>query len=362
MLISLVDNHGELSGTARSRNVEDPATVEKFAEIIRDPTVLDALMVITLADGMGTSDEAWSDWKEQMVWSLYHQTRGLLTNSAGFREEQQQRREELRKKVSATLPVMFDEETAAHMERMPERYFLTKDAEEIYRHIRLFRRFFEELVNTEGPSLPSVIEWVDHPEAGYAEVLVCGWDRERLLERIAAAFLEAGINVLGADIFTRRDNLALDIFKVTNQHSEPLPRERERKVFEQKLRESLLAPGNRIVPAPKEKPDIRADKTSGNEEDELPVWVVVNNNAHPTCTILEVQAPDRMGLLYHLLRAISHGGITIEAARIATEQKAALDVFYLRTKEGGKLEDHHQLMRLERRLRTAAARAGKNNG
>ena len=362
MLISLVDNHGELSGTARSRNVEDPATVEEFAEIIRDPTVLDALMVITLADGMGTSDEAWSDWKEQMVWSLYHQTRGLLTNSAGFREEQQQRREELRKKVSATLPVMFDEETAAHMERMPERYFLTKDAEEIYRHIRLFRRFFEELVNTEGPSLPSVIEWVNHPEAGYAEVLVCGWDRERLLERIAAAFLEAGINVLGADIFTRRDNLALDIFKVTNQHSEPLPRERERKVFEQKLRESLLAPGNRIVPASKEKPDIRADKTSGNEEDELPVWVVVNNNAHPTCTILEVQAPDRMGLLYHLLRAISHGGITIEAARIATEQKAALDVFYLRTKEGGKLEDHHQLMRLERRLRTAAARAGKNNG
>ena len=113
---------------------------------------------------------------------------------------------------------------------------------------------------------------------------------------------------------------------------------------------------------PKEKRGIRADKASVTEEDELPVWVVVNNNAHPTCTILEVQAPDRMGLLYHLLRAISHGGITIEAARIATEQKAALDVFYLRTKEGGKLEDHHQLMRLERRLRTAAARAEKNNG
>ena len=217
-------------------------------------------------------------------------------------------------------------------------------------------------MNIEGPNLSTVIEWVDHPESGYAEVLVCGWDRERLLERIAAAFLEAGINVLGADIFTRSDNLALDIFKVTNHRNEPLPRERERKVFEQKLRESLIAPGYRLVPVPKEKRGIRADKASVTEEDELPVWVVVNNNAHPTCTILEVQAPDRMGLLYHLLRAISHGGITIEAARIATEQKAALDVFYLRTKEGGKLEDHHQLMRLERRLRTAAARAEKNNG
>jgi [protein-PII] uridylyltransferase len=94
-------------------------------------------------------------------------------------------------------------------------------------------------------------------------------------------------------------------------------------------------------------------------EEDLPVWVVVNNNAHPTCTIIEVQAPDRLGLLYHLLRAISHGGISIEAARIATEQKAALDVFYLRTKEGEKITDRNALLRLERRLRAASARAGE---
>jgi [protein-PII] uridylyltransferase len=357
MLISLVDAHGEISGMARSRNVEDPATVAEMAEIIRDPSTLDALMVITLADGMGTSDEAWSDWKEQMVWSLYHQTRALLTNSAGFNEERHRRRKELQQKVVAALPEDFHEETDAHMKGMPERYFLTKDAAEIYHHLRIFRRFFEEGVNTEGANLLPVVEWVDHPEAGYAEVLVCGWDRERLLERIAAAFLEAGINVLGADIFTRSDNLALDIFKVTNHRNEPLPRERERDLFERKLRELLVAPGNRLVPEPTRPTTVTRNRGNKNEEEELPVWVVVNNNAHPTCTILEVQAPDRLGLLYHLLRAISHGGISIEAARIATEQKAALDVFYLCTKEGKKLEDRQQLLRLERRLRTAATRA-----
>ena len=132
MLIALVDNHGEMSGTARSRNVDDPATVEEFSEIIRDPVTLDALMVITLADGMGTSDAGWSDWKEQMVWSLYHKTRGLLTNSAGFREEQRLRREELRQKVAAALPDWFEEETSAQMQGMPDRYFLTKDAAEVY--------------------------------------------------------------------------------------------------------------------------------------------------------------------------------------------------------------------------------------
>ena len=172
---------------------------------------------------------------------------------------------------------------------------------------------------------------------------------------IAAAFLGVGINVLGADIFTRSDRLALDIFKVSNHRSEPLPKERDRVQFEQRLGELLVAPGSRLVPEPKKQP---AKILHQEEEEEQPVWVVANNNAHPTCTILEVQAPDRLGLLYHMLRAISHGGISVEAARIATEQGAALDVFYLRTKEGEKIVERNALLRLERRIRTAAARAG----
>ena len=202
----------------------------------------------------------------------------------------------------------------------------------------------------EGPHLSPMIEWVDHPEAGHAEVIICGWDRDRLLERISAAFLEAGINVLGADIYTRADHLALDLFRVSNHRSEPLPRERARKIFEEKLASLLQSPPNRIIPEPTSKP--RAVKTA--EEEGLAVRVLVNNSAHPTCTILEVQAPDRIGLLYHLMRAISYGGIKIEAARIATEQKAALDVFYIRDKEGGKLNTVQGLARLERRISATA--------
>lgn len=357
MLITLVSAHGEMSGIARTRNIEDPATVEEFAGIVRDQVLLDALMIITLADGMGTSDEGWSDWKEQMVWQLYHQTRSFLRNSAGYREERAARREELHRAVAEALPASYREELDAHFAGMPERYFHTRDADEIGRHLRLFRRFFEKGLEREGPNLEPVVEWIDHPESGHTEVLVCGWDRERLLERIAAAFLESGINVLGADIYTRSDMLALDIFRVSNHRNEPLPKERDRARFEARLGDLLPAPGSRAVPQPKSP---RAARRGNLEnEEELPVWVVVNNNAHPTCTILEVQAPDRLGLLYHLLRAISHGGISIDAARIATEQKAALDVFYLRTKEGGKIHERAALLRLERRLRAATEIAGR---
>ena len=353
MLITLVDAHGELGGVARSRNLEDSATVEEFAEIIRDPTILDALMVLTLADGMGTSDEGWSDWKELLVWQLYDQAKAFLCDSEGFREERLHRREDLRRQVVEKLPADFAEEIEAHFSGMPERYLAFKETQEICDHLRLFRRFFSESLQAEGSHLEPSIEWIEHPEAGHAEVIICGWDRDRLLERISAAFLEAGINVLGADIYTRADHLALDLFRVSNHRSEPIPRERARKIFQDKLTALLQAPGKRLVPEP-----TRISPPIKNSEEELPVHFFVNNFAHPTCTIIEVQAPDRIGLLYHLMRAISHGGIKIEAARIATEKKAALDVFYLRTKEGDKIDASNGLARLERRIRTAAAFAG----
>jgi len=353
MLITLVSDHGEMSAMARTRNVEDPATVAEFAEIVRDPEVLDALMVITLADGMGTSDEGWSDWKEQMVWRLYHQTKGYLADSAGFLAERAHRREELHGDVSRHLPADFDEELEAHFAGMEERYFLSHDAPAIGRHIRLFRRFFTEGLVKEGPNLDAAVEWIDHEDAGHAEVLVCGWDRERLLERITAAFLEAGINILGADINTRADGLVLDIFRVSNHRNEPLPKQRDRDRFEKRLCELLELPGSRALPRPK-----RPARAQEENEEELPVWVVANNNAHPASTILELQAPDKLGLLYHLLRAISHGGIVIKAARIATESRAALDVFYLGDRFGAKITDHTDLLRLERRIRTAVRMAG----
>jgi len=359
MLITLVDAHGEMSGMARSRNLEDPATIEEFAEIIRDPMILDALMILTLADGMGTSDEGWSDWKELLVWQLFHQAKKYLSDSTGFLEERMQRREAVRQQVADKLPNDFAQEIDAHFSGMPERYLVSRDAEEICGHLKVFRQFFEESLDSDGPHLQPVISWIDHPEAGHAELLICSWDRDRLLERIAAALLEAGINVHGADIYTRADHLALDIFRVSNHRSEPLPRDRARRIFEEKLKELLQAPGRRVVPEPQIQKTSKPTLLQSAYDEEHPVGITINNTAHPTCTILEIQAPDRVGLLYHLLRAITHGGIKIEAARIATEQKAALDVFYLRTKEGDKIKTPAQQTRLERRLRTATALASQ---
>src|SRR5207244_11072984 len=53
MLILLVDHHVTLSNIAQRRNIDDHVTVSEFAAIVKDQRNLDALMLLTLADGQG---------------------------------------------------------------------------------------------------------------------------------------------------------------------------------------------------------------------------------------------------------------------------------------------------------------------
>src|SRR5947207_12476298 len=95
-LILLVDHHLTLSNIAQQRNLDDPATVTELANIVKDKKNLDALMLLTLADGQGTSAEAWSDWKESLVWQLFHATSQYLADQQSYYEQIKIERDTLR--------------------------------------------------------------------------------------------------------------------------------------------------------------------------------------------------------------------------------------------------------------------------
>ena len=94
-LVLLVDHHVTLSNMAQQRNLDDPETMIEFADIVKDQKNLDALMLLTLADGQGTSAEGWSDWKESLVWQLYYATSQYLPIRTAFNEQMKIERENL---------------------------------------------------------------------------------------------------------------------------------------------------------------------------------------------------------------------------------------------------------------------------
>ncbi|MEO6846670.1 MAG: [protein-PII] uridylyltransferase [Chthoniobacterales bacterium] len=351
-LILLVDSHITLSTTAQTRNLDDPATILQFANIVKTRANLNSLMLLTLADGMGTTDQNWSDWKENLVWQLYRETCLYLESGPEYFEQQKRDRLSIRGEVEKLFTSDYSEEVDAHFQFMPERYFSTFQPEQIASHIKDFRQFFQWMLNNQGPALAPYINWTSHTDKGHSEVCICGWDRAGLLTRIAGAFLSAEINILGADAFTREDNLAIDIFRVCDRDHAPITSKRKIARMEATLSESLLHESFDFRPLLHKPSLIQSYRLS--EEVEIPIRIVIENESHPVYTIIDIQTPDRLGLLYDLLRCLNDSGIEIEFSRIVTEKDIAMDTFYVTEKQGGKISDVGTINRLQKQLHKAA--------
>ncbi len=356
MLTTLVDAHYSLSHTSQSRNLEDPETIANFAGIVKSRGNLDALMLLTLADGMGTSDNDWSDWKEVLVWSLYRKTGDFLEAGPMSLEAAGTNRFARREAVRGILPRDFAEEIDAHFEHMPERYIKTFEPGVIAGHLRLFRTFFANHLGDDALALAPAFKWIARPEQGHSEVWVCGWDRERFLERISGAFLSAQINILGVDIFTRGDSLELAIFRVSDTRRGAVTSARDMERVESRLLESLGQSDYDFTPLIGEPKRLRTYKVS--QEAEHPTRILVDNTSHPIYTIVDIQSPDRLGLLYGLLRAFGKAGIATELSRITTEMEVAMDTFYVTDRKREKITDREAIVRLHALIERAAVGNG----
>ncbi|HEX6563371.1 MAG TPA: [protein-PII] uridylyltransferase [Chthoniobacterales bacterium] len=351
-LILLVDHHLTLSEIAQRRNIEDPATIAAFAENVRNQVNLDHLMLLTLADGQGTSGQNWSDWKETLVWQLYNAASSYLRDEEAFFRQARIEREDLRQAVCKRMARDFGEEIAVHFESMPERYFQSTHVNDIIGHIRLVRTWLEARYNDPAAALSAAIRWQDKPDQGHSEVWICTWDRVALMAKIAGSFATASVNILSADAYTRDDDIMLGVFRVCDPNFQPVTDESERHQVESVLRLALSVPEfdfGPLLQRARRRPVYQV-----SAEIELPTKLTISNEVHPAYTVIDLQTADRMGLLYDVLRCFASVQMNIAHSRIATEKGAAFDSFYVNDAEGRKLSSQSLIAQLRASLLTAA--------
>jgi len=75
--------------------------------------------------------------------------------------------------------------------------------------------------------------------------------------------------------------------------------------------------------------------------------VIVDRSASDRATVVEVRAPDGIGVLYRITRAIADLGLDVRAARVATLGHEVVDSFYLCDVSGSPVDDDAVLRRLE---------------
>ncbi|MCU1379040.1 MAG: glnD [Acidimicrobiales bacterium] len=78
--------------------------------------------------------------------------------------------------------------------------------------------------------------------------------------------------------------------------------------------------------------------------------VRVDNTASGNSTVVEVRAPDRLGVLYRITRAFADLDLDIRSAKVATLGHEVVDSFYVRTTSGSKIEDRDHVRELERAI------------
>jgi [protein-PII] uridylyltransferase len=256
------------------------------------------------------------------VWQLFHQTSRYLADRKAYYEQTRIARESLRASVAENLSPGYAEEIEAHFEYMPDHYFRATGVPEITEHVKLFRSFLKTA--KEFP-LAAAVKWKIVPEQGHTVMTFCTWDRERLLAKIAGSFSVVPLNILSADVFPRGDNAVLGVFRVCDTTAQPASSPRDFELVEQTLRRALEDESFDFVPSIEKAKRSSRRAAAGIE---FPTRIAIDNKTHPTYTLVEFQAPDRIGLLYDVLSCLDRENVLVPLSRINTQAGAAIDTLY----------------------------------
>lgn len=351
----IIKNHLLMARFWQKRDVDDPATTESFAEQTDDPDLLRYLYVHTYCDACGTASGLWNSYKDSLHTQLYRGTLEILVHGDKLakrrRERLMQTHEEL---LAANLPGIGADEINAHFNLLPDRYFLNTSQAEITLHLTMVNQLLRSITSTESlGALQPVVEWRDDVNRSFTEVHVVTWDRAGLFYKLAGAFNVAGLSILSSKVVSRTDHIAIDTFYVTQPGSGVVQDEKIRRRFDEALENALVKNAD-LLPEIREQAEKQAaahrySRDTGRAEivqATFPPRVDVYHELSMERTIVEVQAPDAIGLLFRCARTISEHQFDITFARIGTERHMAIDTFYIVDVSAEPVSDPNRLKQL----------------
>jgi [protein-PII] uridylyltransferase len=292
MLVAMVRHHLLLPDAATRRDIDDPATVDTVAEAVGDRDTLELLAALTEADSLATGPSAWGTWKAGLVSEL---TARVARRLAGAPAAQ-----------APTLP------TAEHVALMARRGLV---------------------IEQEGDRLTVVAP-----------------DRPGLFARVAGTLSLHGLDVRSAAVASSDDGMAVEVFEVEPAFGSPPEWPRVTADVERALR-GRLALEARLT----ERARVYARRRASAARLAEP-RVLFDNEATAAATVVEVRAPDDVGVLYRITRALAEADLDVRRAKVSTLGHEVVDAFYVVDAEGRKVEDREHLAEVERAILDALTR------
>jgi [protein-PII] uridylyltransferase len=323
-----------LPDTATRRDLTDENLILDVAATVATLERLAALYLLAVADAAATGPAAWTPWRQALVRELVTKVRHVLERGT-MGEELAASLTQRIGAVRALLTGEPDRDVDDFVLRMPRGYFLSVEPERAAAHFRTIAPYLtsDDVRTASAPGR----------RPGTYELLVVTNDRPAILAAVAGALAVGGISILSAQVFTTSDHVAVDLFDVEGVFEAEITEARWR-AFRQTLRRVIE--GAISIDAKVE--DMRRHYPPPSVR--TPVTVRVDHDASDFSTVLEIGAPDRMGLLYDITDVLSRAGIDVHLAKVATFDGRVVDAFYVRDELGRKLADPDRLAALDAAL------------
>jgi [protein-PII] uridylyltransferase len=334
----LVHRHLLMAHTAFRRDPNDEKVVLPFAREVGTPEVLKKLLALTAADIAAVGPGVLTKWKESLLIELYTRT---MPEVSGDRDEQGAPErwskvvEEVRHQLGQTdggEPAWVD----AQLKQFPERYVYGTGCTRIATHLTAVRKLHRGDV---------VVETDFNRELGVCEYSVITHDdlTPGIFSKIAGVMAGSGLQILDAQILTRADGIVVDTFQVTDPDYQGEPPAERRHTVGDRIA-AVLKGWEHVDDVLRRGARLRLTRTLPKAPEATEVRI--DNETSDSCTIIDVFADDRQGLLHVITNAIFQLGLSIHAARISTRLDQVADVFYVTDQAGAKVRDHVQLERV----------------
>jgi len=327
----LVEEHLVLFKTATRRDLYDEETAIFCARIIKNARHLKMLYLLTVADAMATGPKAWNEWTAALLKDLFFKVLKILEHGEFATREAVKGVEEKKKEVlSSGFELHPKQKLETLFNFMSPRYILYTPVEDILEHIKLYQNIGAD---------DFVWRVVQTPDSNSRTVTICAKDRPGLISKIAGTFTLNNLDILNVQVFTWRNNIALDIFEV----KPPPDQIFETKTWERaaKQLQSALVGELDLTAALSEKMNVyRSGKPRPGHR---PHKIVLDNDSSSFFTIVEVFTNDFPGLLYSVTDALFRCRLDVWVAKISTKVDQVVDVFYVRDFDGQKVDSPDQV-------------------
>ncbi len=335
-VVFLIRHHLDLSTASRRRDISDPEIIDELAELIGSVETLNQLTALTYCDMKTVGPEVMNDWNASLLMELHHRLLRALESVGpgeydGVREK---RRSQLLAAVEAGDRV-GDEYLHDFIADLPIDHLINGAPDELLRQYETYCCAIDEDQKIAVSLRPL-------PDRGVTEVVVVSPDKPGTLARIAGAIASVGINIMAADIVTTEAGLALDIFHVAHFNPRAVPPTKPRPVDSDRRLERIRTQICDVLMGRIDVDETLARRRSEKRLAPRPVPEVttevrVDSEVSTHFAVIEVRAPDRLGLLYSIARSLADHRVNTRVSRIDSVGHQAIDTFYLEEWDGSPL-------------------------